>query len=95
MHNKKKIILNASDVVSNRKMLSIKLAVWKKLITCSTHEQITISKLIGKLIDQYVQDNNYNIEEMFNNNLEINRSIFKEDKLIEIPYNFTEDKINI
>lgn len=91
MHNKKKIILNAADVVSNRKMLSIKLAVWKKLITCSTHEQITLSKLIDNLISKYIEDKNYNIDKMFNNNLEVNRSIFREDKIIEIPYNF-EDK---
>jgi hypothetical protein len=87
-HNKKKIILNVADVVSNRKMLSVKLGVWKKLITCSNYESLTITKLIDKLISKYIEDNNYNIDEMFNDSLEVNRTIFKDNKLLEIPHNF-------
>ena len=90
-HNKKKIILNTMDVITNRKMLSVKLGVWKKLITCSSYEHIPISKLIDKLINKYIEDNNYNIDKIFNDNLEVNTNIFREDKTIEIPYNF-EDK---
>jgi macrodomain Ter protein organizer (MatP/YcbG family) len=52
MLNKKTIILNGLDVVTNRKMISIKLPVWKKLISCSRHEDITTTKLIDKLISK-------------------------------------------
>ncbi|MEY4334416.1 MAG: hypothetical protein RLZZ196_3160 [Bacteroidota bacterium] len=79
------------DVITNRKMLSVKLQVWKKLIACSNYEDITITKLIDKLITKYIEDNKYNIDQIFKDNLEVNTNIFREDKTIEIPYNF-EDK---
>ena len=90
MKNKKTIILNGLDVVTNRKMISIKLPVWKKLISCSRHVVITITKLIDKLISKYVEDNNYDIEKIFNDNLEV-----KQDVLTSlIDYNFsTQDQI--
>ena len=84
MHNKKTIILNGLDVVTNRKMISIKLPVWKKLISCSRHEDITITKLIDKLITKYIEDNNYDIEKIFNDNLEVKKNVL--DNLID--YNF-------
>ena len=90
MHNKKTIILNGLDVVTNRKMISLKLAVWKKLISCSRHEQITVSKLIDKLISKYIEDNNYDIEKIFNDNLQVKQQTL--DSLID--YNFdTQDQI--
>jgi len=88
MENKKTIILNGLDVVTNRKMISIKLPIWKKLISCSKHEDITITKLIDKLISKYIEDNNYDIEKIFNDNLEV-----KQDVLTSlIDYNFEEIK---
>lgn len=68
---KKTIILNGLDVVSNRKMISLRLDVWKKLISCSRHEKLTTTKLINKLIDRYIQENDYDIEKIFNDNLEV------------------------
>ena len=90
MHNKKTIILNGLDVVTNRKMISIKLPVWKKLISCSRYENITTTKLIDKLITKYIEDNNYDIEKIFNDNLEV-----KQDVLTSlVDYNFnTHDLI--
>jgi macrodomain Ter protein organizer (MatP/YcbG family) len=90
MHNKKTIILNGLDVVTNRKMISLKLNVWKKLISCSRHEDVPISKLIDKLITKYIDDNSYDIEKIFNDNLEV-----KQDVLTSlIDYNFnTQDQI--
>ena len=88
MHNKKTIILNGLDVVTNRKMISIKLPIWKKLISCSKHEDITITKLIDKLITKYIEDNNYDIEKIFNDNLEVKKNVL--DNLID--YNFEDIK---
>ena len=90
MHNKKTIILNGLDVVTNRKMISIKLPVWKKLISCSRHEDVPISKLIDKLITKYIDDCSYDIEKIFNDNLEV-----KQDVLTSlIDYNFnTQEQI--
>jgi hypothetical protein len=68
---KKTIILNGLDVVSNRKMISLRLDVWKKLISCSRYEKLTTTKLINKLIDRYIQENDYDIEKIFNDNLEV------------------------
>jgi len=82
---KKTIILNGLDVVTNRKMLSIKLEVWKKLISCSKHEDITISKLIDNLISKYIEDNKYNIDEIFNDNLQVKHQLV--NRLID--YNFS------
>jgi macrodomain Ter protein organizer (MatP/YcbG family) len=62
MENKKTIILNGLDVVTNRKMISIKLPVWKKLISCSRHEDITITKLIDKLLTSLI-DYNFNTQD--------------------------------
>ena len=88
IHNKKTIILNGLDVVTNRKMISLKLPIWKKLISCSRHEEITTSKLIDKLITKYIEDNNYDIEKIFNDNLEV-----KQDVLTSlIDYNFDDIK---
>jgi macrodomain Ter protein organizer (MatP/YcbG family) len=90
MENKKTIILNGLDVVTNRKMISLKLAIWKKLISCSRHEQITVSKLIDKLISKYIEDNNYDIEKIFKDNLQVKQQTL--DNLID--YNFdTQDQI--
>jgi len=89
MHNKKTIILNGLDVVTNRKMISIKLPIWKKLISCSRYEEITITKLIDKLITKYIEDNNYDIEKIFNDNLEV-----KQDVLTSlIDYNFSTQEL--
>jgi len=88
MHNKKTIILNGLDVVTNRKMISIKLPIWKKLISCSRHEDITTTKLIDKLITKYIEDNNYDIEKIFNDNLEVKKNVL--DNLID--YNFEDIK---
>ena len=90
MHNKKTIILNGLDVVTNRKMISLKLNVWKKLISCSRHEDVPISKLIDKLITKHIDDSSYDIEKIFNDNLEV-----KQDVLTSlIDYNFnTQEQI--
>ena len=88
MENKKTIILNGLDVVTNRKMISIKLPIWKKLISCSRHEDITTTKLIDKLITKYIADNNYDIEKIFNDNLEVKKNVL--DNLID--YNFEDIK---
>jgi hypothetical protein len=90
MLNKKTIVLNGLDVVTNRKMISIKLPIWKKLISCSTHEQITTTKLIDKLITKYIEDNNYDIEKIFNNNLEVKQEVLS--SLIDYDFN-TQEKI--
>ncbi len=60
------------------------------LISCSRHEDITTTKLIDKLITKYIEDNNYDIEKIFNDNLEV-----KQDVLTSlIDYNFsTQDQI--
>jgi len=87
-YNKKKIILNAADVVANRKTLSLKLNVWKKVISCAVHEEITISKLINKLIDKHIEENNYNVEAMFKDKLEVKQILYREDKALAIDYKF-------
>jgi macrodomain Ter protein organizer (MatP/YcbG family) len=71
MHNKKTIILNSYDVVTNRKMISLKLDVWKKLISCCRHEELTMTKLINKMIDRHIQENDYDVEKIFNTNLQV------------------------
>jgi len=88
MRNKFKIVLNTDDVVHNRKILSVKLAVWKKLISCSAYEQIPITKIIDKAITKYIEENNYNVEEIFKNNLEVKQRIMKDDELLYIDYKF-------
>jgi macrodomain Ter protein organizer (MatP/YcbG family) len=88
MLNKKTIILNGLDVVTNRKMISLKLAIWKKLISCSRHEQTTVSKLIDKLISKYIEDNNYDIEKIFNDNLQVKQQTL--DSLIDYNFNIQD-----
>ena len=88
MHNKKTIILNSYDVVTNRKMISLKLDVWKKLISCCRHEQLTMTKLINKMIDRHIQENDYDVEKIFNDNLQVKKNVL--DSLID--YNFDEVK---
>ena len=90
MHSKKKIILNADDIVANRKTLSLKLNVWKKVISCAVHEEMTISKLINKLIDKHIEENNYNVEDMFKDNLEVKQMLFRENKPTAIDYKFDD-----
>ena len=88
MHNKKTIVLNAYDVVTNRKMISLKLDVWKKLISCCRHEELTMTKLINKMIDRHIQENDYDVEKIFNANLQVKKNVL--DSLID--YNFDEVK---
>ena len=88
MHSKKKIILNADDIVANRKTLSLKLNVWKKVISCAVHEEMTISKLINKLINNHIEENNYNVEDMFNNKLEVKQILYRENEALAIDYKF-------
>lgn len=88
MHNKKTIILNSYDVVTNRKMISLKLDVWKKLISCCRHEELTMTKLINKMIDRHIQENDYDVEKIFNANLQVKKNVL--DSLID--YNFDEVK---
>ena len=88
MHSKKKIILNTDDIVANRKTLSLKLNVWKKVISCAVHEEMTISKLINKLIDNHIEENNYNVEDMFNNKLEVKQILYRENEALAIDYKF-------
>ena len=85
MKNKFKIVLNADDVVHNRKILSVKLHVWKKLISCSALEQTPISKVIDKAITKYIEDNSIDIETVFKNNVEVKQQ--RMDSLID--YDFT------
>jgi len=88
IHSKKKIILNTNDIVANRKTLSLKLNVWKKVISCAVHEEMTISKLINKLIDKHIEENNYNVEDMFNNKLEVKQILYRENEALAIDYKF-------
>jgi macrodomain Ter protein organizer (MatP/YcbG family) len=88
MHSKKKIILNTDDIVANRKTLSLKLNVWKKVISCAVHEEMTISKLINNLIDKHIEENNYNVEDMFNNKLEVKQILYRENEALAIDYKF-------
>jgi macrodomain Ter protein organizer (MatP/YcbG family) len=88
IHSKKKIILNTDDIVANRKTLSLKLNVWKKVISCAVHEEMTISKLINKLIDKHIEENNYNVEDMFNNKLEVKQILYRENEALAIDYKF-------
>jgi macrodomain Ter protein organizer (MatP/YcbG family) len=88
MNSKKKIILNTDDIVANRKTLSLKLNVWKKVISCAVHEEMTISKLINKLIDKHIEENNYNVEDMFNNKLEVKQILYRENEALAIDYKF-------
>jgi macrodomain Ter protein organizer (MatP/YcbG family) len=90
MKDKFKILLNASDIVSNRKILSVKLAVWKKLISISNEEEIPISKVIDKAITKYIQENNYDIETIFKNNIEVKQMLFRENKQIATVYNIDD-----
>lgn len=85
MKNKFKIVLNTDDVVHNRKILSVKLHVWKKLISISCQEQTPISKVIDKAITKYIEDNNIDIETVFKNNVEVKQQ--RMDSLID--YDFT------
>lgn len=87
---KNKIILSTDDVVRNRKTLTIKLNVWRKIISCAVHEDLTLSKIINKAIDNYIKENNYNIDEIFKNNLTVNYEIHKDDKIREIEYQFND-----
>lgn len=88
MHSKKKIILNTDDIVANRKTLSLKLNVWKKVISCAVHEEITISKLINNLIDKHIEEKNYNVEDMFSNKLEVKQILYRENEALAIDYKF-------
>lgn len=88
MHNKKTIVLNAYDVVTNRKMISLKLDVWKKLISCCRHEQLTMTKLINKMIDRHIQENDYDVEKIFNANLQVKKNVL--DSLIDYNFNTQE-----
>jgi len=88
MHNKKTIILNGYDVVTNRKMISLKLDVWKKLISCCRHEQLTMTKLINKMIDRHIQENDYDVEKIFNANLQVKKNVL--DSLIDYNFNTQE-----
>lgn len=74
----KEIVLNASEVVSNRKQISLKLKVWRDVIACARHENITVSKLIACLIDKHIKDNNYNIDEIFKDNLIIKKQLLND-----------------
>jgi len=56
----------------------------KKLISCSRHEQTTVSKLIDKLISKYIEDNNYDIEKIFNDNLQVKQEML--DSLIDYKF---------
>ena len=88
MHNKKTIILNSYDVVTNRKMISLKLDVWKKLISCCRHEELTMTKLINKMIDRHIQENDYDVEKIFNANLQVKKNVL--DSLIDYNFNTQE-----
>ena len=88
MHNKKTIILNSYDVVTNRKMISLKLDVWKKLISCCRHEELTMTKLINKMIDKHIQENDYDVEKIFNANLQVKKNVL--DSLIDYNFNTQE-----
>lgn len=90
MKNKFSIVLNADDVVQNRKILSVKLPVWKKLISVSCQEQTPISKVIDKAITKYIEKNNYDIETIFKNNVEVKQQ--RLDSLIDYNFN-TQDQI--
>jgi macrodomain Ter protein organizer (MatP/YcbG family) len=81
----KTIILNTSDVVSNRKQISLKLNVWRDVVTCAKHENVTTSKLISYLIDKHIKENNYNIDEMFKANLRVKREVLND--LIDVDFN--------
>jgi len=85
MKNKFKIVLNTDDVVHNRKILSVKLPVWKKLISVSCYEQTPISKVINKAITKYIEDNSIDIETIFKNNIEVKEQ--KMDSLIDYDFN--------
>jgi len=87
---KNKIILSTDDVVRNRKTLTIKLNVWRKIISCAVHEDLTLSKIINKAIDNYIKENNYNIDEIFNNNLAVNYKVHQDNKIREIEYQFND-----
>ena len=88
MKNKFKIVLNTDDVVHNRKILSVKLPVWKKLISVSCYEQTPISKVINKAITKYIEENNYDIETIFKNNVEVKKQ--RMDSLIDYDFNVVD-----
>ncbi len=88
MKNKFKIVLNTDDVVHNRKILSVKLPVWKKLISVSCYEQTPISKVINKAITKYIEENNYDIETIFKNNVEVKEQ--RMDSLIDYDFNVVD-----
>ena len=88
MKNKFKIVLNTDDVVHNRKILSVKLPVWKKLISVSCYEQTPISKVINKAITKYIEENNYDIETIFKNNIEVKEQ--RMDSLIDYDFNVVD-----
>jgi macrodomain Ter protein organizer (MatP/YcbG family) len=69
-------------------MISLKLDVWKKLISCCRHEELTMTKLINKMIDRHIEENNYDIDKIFNANLEVKKNVL--DSLID--YNFDDVK---
>lgn len=88
MKNKFKIVLNTDDVIHNRKILSVKLPVWKKLISVSCYEQTPISKVINKAITKYIEENNYDIETIFKNNIEVKEQ--RMDSLIDYDFNVVD-----
>lgn len=71
----KQVILNPLELVTNRKQISLKLKVWRDVITCARHENVTVSRLINYLIDKHIKENNYNIDEMFKANLRVKQQI--------------------
>lgn len=71
----KQVVLNPLEIVTNRKQISLKLKVWRDVITCARHENVTVSKLISYLIDKHIKDNNYNIDEMFKANLRVKKEV--------------------
>jgi macrodomain Ter protein organizer (MatP/YcbG family) len=81
----KQIILNTTDVITNRKQISLKLKTWRDVITCAKHEKITVSKLISYLIDKHIKDNNYNVDEMFKANLRVKTKVL--ENLQEVDFN--------
>jgi len=46
--------------------------------------------LINNLIDKHIQENNYNVEDMFKDNLEVKQILFRENEHRAIDYKFDD-----
>jgi len=91
---KNKITLSTIDIIQNRKQIALKLDTYKKVIACASSCDLTITKFINKIVDQYIASNNLDIESLYNQHCEIKAQLFNRDlntlELMKIKFDDTK-----